>query len=341
MPGQVTLSDVAREAGVSLATASRALNGSATRTVGEELRVRVVAAAARLHYSPDGIAQAMARGRTTSLGLVVPDIADPRFAAIASGVVAAATAAGLTVALTVSGADPEVEAAHIHRLEHQRAQGVVLVGGTMTDAAAEAPVRAALASFRSVGGGVAVIGRPDLGADVVDAGESSAAADFARALHGLGYRKVALLVGPGVGGARATALAEEFAVLGSPVPAALRLAGKATVGGGYAAVREMIASGADVDLVVAVNDVLALGALAGAGESGVAVPAELAVAGFDGLEAGDEAVPVLTTVRVPYVRIGEEAVGLALSAVGRAGATDRPRTVHVPTEVLLRESTAR
>ena len=84
----VTLSQVAREAGVSLATASRAINGSATRSVREDLRDRVLEAARRLSYSPDPSAQAMARGRTTALGLVVHDIADPYFSTIAAGVAA-------------------------------------------------------------------------------------------------------------------------------------------------------------------------------------------------------------------------------------------------------------
>ena len=92
----VTLSDVAREAGVSLATASRAINGSPTRTVRPDLRDRVFATAERLRYTPDANAQAVARGRTTSLGLVVHDIADPYFSMIARGVI---RAAGLSASL--------------------------------------------------------------------------------------------------------------------------------------------------------------------------------------------------------------------------------------------------
>src|SRR5699024_11583571 len=90
----VTLSDVAREAGVSLATASRASNRSVNRTVRPELQETVLAAAARLGYSPDATAQAMARGRTTMLGLIVHDIADPYFPSIAAGVSNAAEEAG-------------------------------------------------------------------------------------------------------------------------------------------------------------------------------------------------------------------------------------------------------
>src|SRR5665647_3870230 len=97
--GRVTLSQVAREAGVSLATASRAFNGSRDRTVREDMRQRVLEAAERLRYQPDANAHAMVRGSTTSIGLIVHDIADPYFSSIAAGVGLAADAAGLTLTL--------------------------------------------------------------------------------------------------------------------------------------------------------------------------------------------------------------------------------------------------
>ena len=125
----VTLSDVAREAGVSLATASRAINGSASRTVGAELRDRVLAAAARLRYTPDANAQAMARGRTTSLGLLVRDIGDPYFSTIAAGVAQAADAAGLQLTLAASQRDPAREVELVHLLRRQRARAIILAGG--------------------------------------------------------------------------------------------------------------------------------------------------------------------------------------------------------------------
>jgi LacI family transcriptional regulator len=382
MTAQVTLSDVAREAGVSLATASRALNGSATRTVGEALRIRVEEAARRLRYSPDGIAQAMARGRTTSLGLVVPDITDPRYATVASGVVAAASAAGLTVALTVSGGDPDQEVALVEQLERQRARGVVVVGGGRgpggADDESETPVRAALGSFRAMGGGVAVIGRPGLGTDCVDAGESDAATELARVLHGLGYRHVVLLAGADRAGVRrGAALLRAFSGLGMPVPEDRVIGCAPTREGGYTVVRDLLAAGVPVDLVAAVDDARALGALAAVREAGrlpggPGSEGAVAVSGFDGTDASEVAVPALTTVRVPYARLGEEAVALVLAATGgprpsvaatRAvrAATGRPgvaatpavrvpgdtgdgqprgrRRVRVPSEVVLRAST--
>ncbi|HSS59166.1 MAG TPA: LacI family DNA-binding transcriptional regulator, partial [Solirubrobacteraceae bacterium] len=115
-PSSATLADVARRAGVSLATASRALNGSVGRQVGAALRDRVRQAAVELDYSPNAQAQAMARGTTATLGLVVHDVADPYFSTIASGVIEAAAERGLLVTVASTQRDPGAELRHVELL---------------------------------------------------------------------------------------------------------------------------------------------------------------------------------------------------------------------------------
>jgi LacI family transcriptional regulator len=335
MAGQVTLSDVAREAGVSLATASRALNGSANRTVGAELRQRVQAAATRLRYSPDGIAQAMARGRTTSLGLVVHDVADPYFAAIAAGVTEAADEAGLMVTLASTRHDPEREVEIVRLLERQRARAVILAGARQGDEATEVAVRAALDAFRSVGGTVAVIGQDTLGTDAVVGGNRVGAADLVRALHGRGYRRFAVLGGPerhATAADRRAGFVEALAELGSPPPR--QVAGDFTRDGGYAAMGRLLADRGDAEVVLAANDVMAVGALAAARDAGVSVPGDLAVAGFDDIETLRDVTPGLTTVRLPLAHIGAVATRLVLQPPSAD-----PSLVPVPGEVVLRQST--
>ncbi|MFS2030928.1 LacI family DNA-binding transcriptional regulator, partial [Curtobacterium sp. CT11-45] len=120
----VTLADVAARAGVSLATASRALNGS-VRKVRQESVDRVHAAARELRYTANVQAQAVARGTTTTLALVVGDIADPYFAAIAAGAIRAADDAGLVVTITSTGGDPSREAAVLGVVAGLRPRAVV------------------------------------------------------------------------------------------------------------------------------------------------------------------------------------------------------------------------
>lgn len=338
MPGQVTLSDVAREAGVSLATASRALNGSANRTVGEDLRKRVQAAAARLRYSPDGIAQAMARGRTTSLGLVVPDIADPSYAAITAGVAEAADQAGLTLTLASTGGDAAREVEIVRLLERQRARAVVLAGGRAEDPGADQPVRAALESFRGIGGAVAAVGGDGLGVHSVEPANRDGAADLARALHERGYRRFAVLGGSDGHAATADRRAGFLAALaglGAPVPASRVLPAPATRDGGHEAMTRLLADGVeDLDAVFAVTDAMAAGALAAAHAAGVRVPDDLALAGFDGIDVLRDVRPGLTTVRLPLGRIGQEVTRLALLP-----AAAEPEVVPVVGEVVLGGST--
>ncbi|QGQ18343.1 substrate-binding domain-containing protein [Cellulomonas sp. JZ18] len=337
MASSVTLSDVAREAGVSLATASRAINGSANRTVRPDLRERVLAAAERLRYTPDANAQAMARGRTTSLGLVVHDIADPYFSSIAAGVTRAADRAALQVTLASTQHEPAREVELVRLLQRQRARAIVVAGGRHDDDAENAAMRDALADFRAAGGAVALVGQPVLGVDTVAVDNAAGADALARALHARGYRRPGVLGGPQdhlTARERRDAFAAAFAELGAPVEPAHVVPGDFTHEGGEAAMRELLQVGPDVDVVFAVNDVMALGALAAARELGVRVPEDVALAGFDDIITLRDVVPPLTTVRVPLVDVGVLATELALEE--HAGA---PRVRAVPTEVVLRAST--
>lgn len=337
MATSVTLSDVAREAGVSLATASRAINGSATRTVRADLRERVLEAAQRLRYTPDATAQAMARGRTTSLGLVVHDITDPYFSSIAAGVTAAADTAALQVTLTSTQHEPAREVELVRLLQRQRARAIVVAGGRHDDPVATDVMRAALADYVASGGAVALVGQPVLGVDTVVVENAAGARALADALHAAGYRRPAVLGGPGThltARERRDAFVARFADLGAPVDPAHVVAGEFTHEGGEAAMRALLDTGADVDVVFAVNDVMALGALAAARDRGVRVPDDVALAGFDDILTLRDVVPGLTTVRVPLVDVGRLATELVLE--DHAG---EPRVRTVPTEVVLRAST--
>jgi len=331
----VTLGDVAREAGVSLATASRAINGSASRTVRPDLRARVEAAATRLRYTPDANAQAMARGRTTSLGLVVHDIADAYSSAVASGVVRAADRAGLHVTLACTSHDPTREPMLVDALRRQRVRAIVLAAGrTDSDAVLSDELRDALEVYCSGGRGAALVGQPVLGVDSVVVDNAQGAADLARALHGRGYRRFAVLAGPEhhlSARERHDAFVAALAELGTPPVQVLH--GDLGHAGGYAATTRIL-DGELPELLFAVSDDTALGALAAVRERGLRVPDDVAVAGFGDIAPLRDVVPGLTTVRVPLAEIGATATELALS-----GAGGQPRRVHVPTTVVLRDST--
>ena len=193
-----TLLDVANAAGVSLATASRTLNGS-TRTVNGDYRDRVLTAAAQLGYTPNLSAQAVAKGSTRTVALLVTDIADPPAAFLTAGVIDAAADAGLTVTVTVTGGDPDRELALVRTLRGQRPRVLILAGPgpASPDDADSAPLAAELRSFEAGGGRVVVIGNRSLPFATVPPGEGVAALAPA-GLAGTGRAAVARALAPQV-----------------------------------------------------------------------------------------------------------------------------------------------
>lgn len=151
----VTLDAVARTAGVSPATASRALNG--TTRVRDDLLRRVRAAADELGYIPNAHAQALASASNNTVGVICHDVGDPYFAAIASGIMARAAEAGLLVMLSSTFRAPEREIAYISMLRAQRARAILLIGSGFQDPAWERSLESEIAPYLRGGGRVAVV----------------------------------------------------------------------------------------------------------------------------------------------------------------------------------------
>lgn len=342
----VTLGEVARHAGVSLATASRALNGSA-RTVGDTLAAQVRASAEELGYLPNGSAQALAKAVSTTVGVLLHDIADPYFGALAKGVTDTATAAGLLTMVLNTGGDPATELRCIRMLHTQRVRAIVLAGSGYADPAATAGIDAALALYRAEGGTVAAVTDHGPGYDTVLPDNRGGAAALTRALLARGHTRIAVVGGPTrfrVSAERLAGVRDACAEAGTELRPEWLLESEFSREGGRAAAAALFSGGAAPggrpDLVLALSDVCAVGVLAGLRELGVDVPGETAVAGFDDIPLAADLAPALTTVRMPLERMGAEAVALALDRreTGRAGTF---RTVPLPTEVALRRSTAR
>ena len=331
----VTLSDVAQAAGVSLSTASRAINGSRDRTVKPHLRERVLAAAAELNYSANAAAQAMARGRTTTIGLVVHDISDPYFSGIAAGVDIAARERGCVVTLATTNRQLEEQLTIIDVLRGQRVAALVLAGGLQDDQAHIAALSDAVARFSdSTESNAVVIGQNRLPIPTVSLANHEGAKALAEAMVAQGARRFAVLCGPELnltGIERLAGFTEGVGEVGE----VRAVHGPFSRDGGYDAMRELIDSGDLPDVVFAVTDVMAVGALAAAREAGLAVPTDVKVAGFDDIPTLRDIVPALTTVRVDLEELGRLAVGLALDH--KPG--EVPDNITVPTEVVLRAST--
>ncbi|WP_219414659.1 LacI family DNA-binding transcriptional regulator [Pseudonocardia nigra] len=355
---QVTLIEVAQNAGTSLATASRVLNGS-SRRVSDALRERVVESARALGYIADASAQALARSSSPVVGLIVHDIADPYFSSIAAGVIRVAEERQLVVVLGTTGRDADRELELVSTLRSHRARAIVLAGSRSTDTARTRLLAEELARFTERGGRAVCISQARLPADTVVPANRSGARQLARALAGLGHTRFAVLGGPRellTARDRVSGFRAGLSEAGISLQAADVLHGEFTRDGGYEAAQELLRRRSDVTCLFAVNDVMATGAMAALRDAGLTVPVDMSVAGFDNIPTLRDLTPGLSTVALPLERMGEVAAELAFdedadasSEAGTDGEADetngeeepgRHRTVRIAAEVVLRESTA-
>ena len=333
---RVTLQDVADRAGVSLSTASRVVN-EGSRRVGPRLADRVTKAVADLGYMANLQARAVATGQSTMMGVIVHDIADPYFSSIAAGLIEVSHAGGLLAIVSSTAAGGAGELEYVSLMRAQRARSVVLVGSRSADAAATAALRAEIGAFTRDGGRAVCVGQDLLGIDTILPGNAEGAQALAGALVALGHREFAVLAGPdGLVTARDRVAGFEAGLAAWSVSLDPRrvIHGAFTRDGGYQAMSAILAAGGTrPDCVFAVNDVMAVGALARLRAEGLAVPGDIAVAGFDDITTLRDIYPPLTTVALPLKQMGEMAASLVLQEA------DQPRVIPVPGEVILRDST--
>ncbi|WP_378144481.1 LacI family DNA-binding transcriptional regulator [Cnuibacter sp. UC19_7] len=333
----VTLSDVAAHAGVSLATASRVLNGS-TRRVRAPLHEKVVASARALGYVVDAQAQAVARGTSSTIALVVGDIADPYFSGLAAGAIAAARARGMTVTLSTVTADPRDEAEVVAALRSQRPRAVVLARSRHVDPDAGAGLAVELDAFRARGGSVSVVGgSTPADARTVRVANREGAEALAAALVARGYRRFGVLAGDqslATPRDRAAGFVTGAERAGVRIAPELVVPGEFSRDGGHDSALELLRRHPDLDCVFAVTDVMAVGAMAALRDLGRDPGADVGVAGFDDIAMLADVRPSLTTVSLPLATIGERAVELAL-ALEEELETPEP----VEGELRLRDST--
>lgn len=333
----VTLEDVAREAQVSLATASRALNG--TTKVRSDLRERVLAAAEQLAYTPNAHAQALAGGAHRTVGVICHDVSDPYFAGISRGVMRAADEAGLLVMLASTFRDPQREIAYISMLRAQRASAILLVGSGFEDREWERALAAEIEPYQRGGGQVAVVSRHrTLRVDSVQPENREGAAQLARTLTAQGHRRFAVLAGPRALTTvvdRIRGFREGLAEAGVELAEHDIVEAAFTRDGGHAAMSELLARGFDATCVFAVTDVMAMGALAALREAGRSVPEDVSLAGFDDIPVVRDLAPPLTTVALPLEELGEKVMELAV----RDNRGKRSRILRMPGTVVVREST--
>jgi DNA-binding LacI/PurR family transcriptional regulator len=319
---RTTIHDVARVAGVSPSTVSRAMTGG---VVGPATRQAVLSAADRLGYRPNRQAQGLVTGRTGTLGLVVPDLGNPFFADVAKGVSVRARALDIQVYIADTDEDALAELEAIRSLAGS-VDGLLVCSPRTPDD----ELRAVLGAQPSVTILRQVPGLPSVTADIVGGTRQVIAH-----LRALGHRRIAYVHGPPASWAdaqRTVGLSDggpelEITQVGPVAP---------TFEGGIAVADVVLASGATA--VVGYNDLVALGLLNRLAARGVRVPDECSVVGYDDVAVAAMVSPPLTTVQVPRGKAGTASVDLMLRSLSAAAGAE-PERVVMATSLVVRGST--
>lgn len=331
----VSIADVAQLAGVSPTTVSHAISGK--RKVSERLRERVQAAMGELEYVPSRSAQNLALGRTRILALVVPDIANGYFAALAKGVEFTAVDRGYSVILCTTGFDYDREVRYLEMIDSRAVDGIVYAAGSPPTGD---DLHHLLGTLPMVFVDEEIVGTKFTAvvSDNEDGGRIAA-----EHLWQLGHRSVLMISAGGEAvsnGRRSKGFLATWTAAGGHCEHAsdgdfLEESGS-RIAERYL---PMLASG-QITAVFAHNDLMAIGVIDTLRNHGISVPDAVSVMGFDDIPFGRYTVPTLTTVRQDVLALGRIATNVIIDSLESATPMDGRQTL-LPVELVIRGSTAK
>lgn len=323
------IADVARDAGVSAATVSRAL--SQPELLSAETLARVRQSALRLGYRPDAAARTLASGRSMTIGAVVPTLDNAIFSRALQSMQATLAARGYQLLVSSHDYSAAAEAEAVKMLVARGVDGLMLVG------AERAPETEALLADTQVPVVLTWRGMAGHAAVVVDnerAGELAA-----RHLVELGHRRIAVMTGSHAFNDRQRARqhgARTFlAAAGLPVPDWLAIQVPTTLAGGRSGCASLLALAHPPTAIIGGIDLIAIGCMVEAQARGLAVPDQLSVVGIDDLDMSAHLSPPLTTVHVPTARIGATA---AETICGLIEGKPVDAAIEIPVDLVVRRS---
>lgn len=337
----INITDVAREAGVSIATVSRVVNNN-NYPVRAETRAHVLEAVERLGFRPNDLARGLMQKSTRTVGLLVPDLANPYYPEIARGVEDAASAQLYALVFCNTDRRADKTEYYVNTLLQKRMDGIIIAGGG-TD------FTEASTAFAEYGAPVVFIGRHQEGGHSVQISNAAAARDATGHLTLLGHQAIAFLAGP----LALTSVQDRLEGYRAGLQDAglgfdERLLREGDFGerSGYESAQSLLAQHPRPTAIFAANDLMAIGAMAAVRDAGLAVPGDVSVVGFDGIALGSYVRPALSTVAIPTYELGTAAMRMLLELLERKQhpelglEPEEVRTVWLPTELMVRESSA-
>lgn len=333
MSARITIADVAREAQVSTQTVSRAINNKSE--IRPETRQHVLAVADRLGYLPNNLARALATDRTGTLGIVVPDVANPYFAEVIRGAEDAALPYDYTIFLCNTNEDPKREGKLLGLLESKRVDGIILCSPSL-------PSRQ-LAPLLARQRATVLVGRPAIANSVGAIWVNNRGGIRLGVEHLLacGRRQIGFLYGLPYTFSRRQRQQAFIAALKTAglAPDPTQMEGCAPqMEDGYQAALTLLQRCPTLDALICHNDLVAVGALQACAALNRPVPECVAIIGFDNITLAHLVRPTLTTVHYPIPQLGAQAVALLREAINR-GSNGAPQEICAQPELILRGST--
>ena len=319
----VTIREVAAQAGVSVATISRVLNGKGP--VRETTSRRVIETAQALRYAPHGVARSLSIRRTNTVGLLLPDLHGEFFSEVIRGIDGEARRSGYHLLVSGFHSDQDEMTAVLGAMRG-RVDGLIVMSpqrdaGTIC---AKLPLGIPTVLLNSVSDATRTITIDNYGG----------AAAMVKHLLALGHRRIAFITGPEANADASERLRGYRDAVGEARH--LEIEGDFSEEAGCAAARMLIRAAERPDAIFAANDAMAIGALSALREEGILVPDEIALAGFDDIPIARYLTPPLTTVNVAIAELGRRAFDLVVQRL-HEGVHDSQSEV-LPTHLIIRAS---
>lgn len=327
------IKDVAAQAGVSIASVSRVLNGS--KPVAPETRDRVLAAVQDMHYSIDQRARALRRKQSGTLGLIVAEVRNPFFSEVIGSIEAVAYESNFSLFLCNSDEDPERERLHLQTMRSHRIDGIIILPVT--------PTAHSLLPLLHHQVPVVCLDRrfDDVELDTVLVDNAAGAAMAVSHLALLGHTRIALIGGrpntPAI--ERLAGYRQALAAHGIPEDPELIRQGDSMRVSGYTETKAVLGLSSPPTALFVINNPMALGAYTAIRDAGLCIPGDVSIVGFDDTPWSELLGPPLTTVAQPTDHLGTAAAQLLLQRIARRY-TGPAQRITLPPSFIERASTA-
>jgi DNA-binding LacI/PurR family transcriptional regulator len=330
--------DVARLVGVSRATVSYVVNDVPDARVPDETRQRILDAIEELGYEPDARAQALRSGSTKTIALIVPDLGNPHFCEYATGIEEAARALGYHLIISSTTMNDEYAVDIFKDLARRRFDGLIIASSFILESE---EAQSTFDQFQERE--LPIVELTDIyGVDSVAADYSEATREVMSYLLSLGHRRIGLIYGVGghqLGQDRLEPYLEALKAADIPIDDELITQCGPAIEDGYQATLKLLQLASRPTALIAINDLLAIGAVRAAADLKLRVPDDLSLVSYDNIPMANYLVPRLTSVTKDARTLGRKAFELLLARIQEP---DLPRQqVHCPARLIIRESTGR